>query len=298
MALALLVLSTLLSASGWHGPPLRCRSRVPCMVVRMEIRVTDEGIASLSARELKDELSMLGEGAAAAACFEKSELVSALRLARARAASSPPPPPPPTEAAAATDTAGAAGAAATAPSPATAAMITAAFAAARDYVEDERAQVRGLSVPELRQRLADRSVGWADLFEKSELVARLAGLVAEELQFCPSGRVPLGRVAELSEDEARAELADGTTPLLLDVYAKWCGPCQMMAPHLEKAALELKGKVRIVKVDTDAATRLSGELQVRGLPTLIAFKSGKPVHRVEGALSLKAILQLCEQHCL
>jgi thioredoxin len=165
-------------------------------------------------------------------------------------------------------------------------------------LEDARSRARGLTVAQLRQQLADRSVGWADLYEKSELVDRLAGLVAADLAFCPSGRVPIGKVADLGEADARAELADTSTPMLLDVYAKWCGPCQMMAPLLDGLAAEMRGQVRVIKLDSDTAVTLASELNVRGLPTLIAYREGKAVRRVEGALSAKALRELCDEYLL
>ncbi|KAG8457770.1 hypothetical protein KFE25_005783 [Diacronema lutheri] len=174
----------------------------------------------------------------------------------------------------------------------------AAPAAGTDMLVRARAEVGGLRVAELRQRLADRGIGWADLFEKEELVERLAGAIASELRFCARSVVPLGTAANLGEEEARRELADGSTPLLLDVYAKWCGPCQVMAPALAQVAAELRGRVRVVKVDSDAATALASELRVQALPTLIAFRRGAPVHRAEGALSAQAIRRICDEHLL
>lgn len=216
---------------------------------------------SLRVSELKAELDKLGASAAAAACFEKSDLVRA--LVTARAASQPPSEPAPI-----------------------------------GGLEDARSRARGLTVAQLRQQLADRSVGWADLYEKSELVDRLAGLVAADLAFCPSGRMPIGKVADLGEADARAELADTSTPMLLDVYAKWCGPCQMMAPLLDGLAAEMRGQVRVIKLDSDTAVTLASELNVRGLPTLIAYREGKAVRRVEGALSAKALRELCDEYLL
>lgn len=224
--------------------------------------VTDdaEGLMRLRVSEIKAELNKLGASAAAAACFEKSDLVRALVAARAATPLDNPEP--------------------------------------ISGIEDARFRVRGLSVAQLRQQLADRSVGWADLYEKSELIDRLAGLVAADLAFCPSGRVPIGKVADLGEADARAELADASTPLLLDVYAKWCGPCQMMAPLLDGLAADMRGQVRVIKLDSDAAVALARELDVSGLPTLIAYRRGKAVRRVEGALSAKSLRELCNEYLL
>jgi thioredoxin 1 len=274
----LVILVCIFASDGllWGGGHVtRLATRAPVFAIRMLSAPTDEAeLQSLTTRELKAQLKALGASAAAEACFEKSDLVRALHIARENAAAAPSPPAP-------------APPAPSAPAPAR---------AEADLSVVQRLQA--LSVSELRQQLADRSVGWSDLIEKSELVARLAGLVTAEVRFCPSGRVPLGRVAELTEAEVRQELLDSSTPLLLDVYAKWCGPCQLMAPYLEKLAADLRGRVRVVKVDSDQATALSSELRVKGLPTLVAFRSGKEVHRAEGALPPDALRQLCDSYLL
>lgn len=191
---------------------------------------------------------------------------------RARPAPPPPPPPP-----------------AAAPPPS---------APSAPSAEAVRAELSALKVGELRQELADRGIGWADLYEKSELVGRLAEAVAAERAFCASGAVPLGRVAELPEAAVKAELADASSPVLLDVYAKWCGPCQLMAPQLDEVASQLRGRVRVVKLDTDKAPELSSALRVQGLPTVIGFRGGREVCRGEGAMMAKELLKLCEEHLL
>ena len=90
---------------------------------------------------------------------------------------------------------------------------------------DVLARCRGLSVLELRTELGSRGVSWADCLEKEELVQRLAGILEKEQAFCSSGRLKPGKVTKLTGQELSEELEDDTTPLLLDVYATWCGPC-------------------------------------------------------------------------
>ncbi|MFX0556595.1 thioredoxin [Maribacter sp. CXY002] len=74
------------------------------------------------------------------------------------------------------------------------------------------------------------------------------------------------------------------TPVLVDFYADWCGPCKMLAPTLKQVKAELGDAVRIVKIDVDRNQPLAGKYQVRGVPTMILFKNGKLLWRKSGAL--------------
>jgi thioredoxin len=80
-------------------------------------------------------------------------------------------------------------------------------------------------------------------------------------------------------------------PVLVDFYATWCGPCQMMVPILEKVNAQLKGRLQVVKIDTDKYPQLASQYQVHALPTLVLFKNGQPVDRIEGVLPVEQIVQ-------
>ncbi|MBD2610230.1 thioredoxin [Nostoc linckia z18] len=77
-------------------------------------------------------------------------------------------------------------------------------------------------------------------------------------------------------------LSDSDVPVLVDFYAEWCGPCQMMVPILEQVNAQLKDRLRIVKIDTEKYTQLATQYQIYALPTLVLFKKGQPVERIEG----------------
>jgi thioredoxin len=79
-------------------------------------------------------------------------------------------------------------------------------------------------------------------------------------------------------------LAGADTPVLVDFYATWCGPCQMMAGILTEVSHQLKGQLKIVKIDTDKYPQIASQHRIAALPTLVLFKAGQPVDRIEGVL--------------
>jgi thioredoxin len=88
------------------------------------------------------------------------------------------------------------------------------------------------------------------------------------------------------------ELISGSdVPLLIDFYAPWCGPCQMMAKVLEQVNVEMRDKVKIIKINTDNYPALASQHQVQALPTLVLFNQGRPVDRIEGLISAEQIVQ-------
>ena len=86
-------------------------------------------------------------------------------------------------------------------------------------------------------------------------------------------------------------LSGSDVPVLVDFYAEWCGPCQMMGPILEQVNLQLKDRLRIVKIDTEKYTQLASQYQIAALPTLVLFKNGQPVDRIEGVFQARELIQ-------
>ena len=86
------------------------------------------------------------------------------------------------------------------------------------------------------------------------------------------------------------EVLGAAEPVVVDFWAEWCGPCKMIAPHLEQLSGELSGKVKIVKLNTDENQQTAIRYGVRSIPTLIMFKDGEPVDMKVGA-SPKSELQ-------
>ncbi|MBG15764.1 MAG: thioredoxin [Crocinitomicaceae bacterium] len=90
------------------------------------------------------------------------------------------------------------------------------------------------------------------------------------------------------------DLIYGDTPVLLDLYANWCGPCKVLSPIIKEIKSDFNDSLVILKIDVDKNTAISDKFQVKGVPTLILFKSGKIIWRQSGLLTkkeLKAILQ-------
>lgn len=85
-------------------------------------------------------------------------------------------------------------------------------------------------------------------------------------------------------------LSSSDVPVLVDFYANWCGPCQVLGPILEQVNAQLKDRLRIIKIDTEQYPALASQYQVYALPTLILFKQGEPVDRIEGLMQAPQLI--------
>lgn len=89
-----------------------------------------------------------------------------------------------------------------------------------------------------------------------------------------------------------SELIHQDTPVLVDFYADWCGPCKMMGPILKQVKDNLGDRVTIIKIDVDKNQALAAKYQVRGVPTLILFNNGQPVWRQAGVVQKDQIINV------
>ncbi len=81
----------------------------------------------------------------------------------------------------------------------------------------------------------------------------------------------------------KTDVLESGTPVVVDFWAEWCGPCRMIAPALEEISKELEGKVKIVKLNVDENPGVAGQLGIRSIPTLMLFKQGKLAAQMVGA---------------
>jgi thioredoxin 2 len=101
-----------------------------------------------------------------------------------------------------------------------------------------------------------------------------------------SGETITLRTASFDKHASRNDL-----PLVIDVWAPWCGPCRMMAPHFEEAARRFRSQARFAKVNSDEEPSLSARFGIRGIPTLLAFRNGQELARQSGAMDLGGLSQ-------
>jgi thioredoxin 1 len=158
--------------------------------------------------------------------------------------------------------------------------------------EDILRNIRTMSVKELRTELGQRRISRAGLLEKEDLIQAVYQAQVAAQSFSVTGLLQPGLVTDVTGEQLLQEVQNNATetkvtvvPLLVDVYATWCGPCQLMSKQLQDTAMELGSTLRIVKLDSDQHSGVASQLRVQGLPTLILFDTtGKEIDRIEGAL--------------
>ena len=112
---------------------------------------------------------------------------------------------------------------------------------------------------------------------------------------CGNCHEPLPWIADAGDDDF-AEVAErAPVPVLVDLWATWCGPCRMVSPALERLATERAGELKLVKVDVDRAPRLSQRFEVRAVPTLMVLRDGELLARQPGAAPEPALRNWLDQ---
>ena len=100
----------------------------------------------------------------------------------------------------------------------------------------------------------------------------------------------------VSDQSFEQDVLKSDTPVLVDFWAVWCGPCRMVAPVLEEIANEQGDKVKIAKLDVDANPITAGRFGVRSIPTMILFKNGRETQRIVGYMPKERLLQQLNPH--
>ena len=101
-----------------------------------------------------------------------------------------------------------------------------------------------------------------------------------------------GTVVEITDGTFKDEVLNSNVPVLIDLWAPWCGPCRMQTPIVEQLAQKYQGSLKIVKLNVDENPETAGDLGVQSIPTLIKFENGKEVERAIGLRQLADLEKL------
>jgi thioredoxin len=100
----------------------------------------------------------------------------------------------------------------------------------------------------------------------------------------------MGKVLEVTDRTFAQEVLHSTAPVLVDVWADWCGPCKAIAPIVEELGRAYEGRLKVMKLDVDENPRTASTYKVQSIPTLLVFKDGRLAERIVGAVPKQVIV--------
>ncbi|MBI5022325.1 MAG: thioredoxin [Ignavibacteriales bacterium] len=101
---------------------------------------------------------------------------------------------------------------------------------------------------------------------------------------------------EVNDTNFQKEVLEADKPVLVDFWAVWCGPCKMIAPHIDELAKTYDGRLKVTKLDVDSNPKTAMQFGIRSIPTLLVFKGGQVAEQIIGAVSKSQLVQKVESH--
>jgi thioredoxin 1 len=106
----------------------------------------------------------------------------------------------------------------------------------------------------------------------------------------------MSNALEVTDSTFEQEVKKSDTPVLVDFWAPWCGPCRKLSPIIDEISAEFDGKIKVVKVNTDENLRTAQEYSISGIPSILIFKNGEAVERLVGLMQKTQIINNIEKH--